>query len=117
MTAAGEQLARKLFADLARETSDPPGITRAAYGPGEQFAHDLMRSEAVALGCDARTDPAGNLYMTLPGADPQKPALIVGSHLDTVPHGGNFDGAAGVVAGLAVINEVTDDEEERASAF
>ena len=48
-------------------------------------------------------DAAANLYMTLPGRDPTAKRLVVGSHLDSVPHGGNFDGAAGVVAGLVAI--------------
>jgi N-carbamoyl-L-amino-acid hydrolase len=41
--------------------------------------------------------------MTLPGRDRSAPVLVIGSHLDSVPHGGNFDGAAGVLAGLAVV--------------
>jgi len=46
-------------------------------------------------------DFVGNAFLTLPGRDRSAPRVIVGSHLDTVPHGGNFDGAAGVLAGLA----------------
>ncbi|MGE3874542.1 MAG: hydantoinase/carbamoylase family amidase [Parvibaculaceae bacterium] len=99
------ELAQRLLDELAAATGDPPGITRAAYGPGERFAHGLMRAEAEKLGAAARTDAAGNLYMTLAGRDPNPPQIIIGSHLDSVPHGGNFDGAAGVVAGLAVMAE------------
>lgn len=102
----GGALARRMLQRLADETADPPGVTRAAYGPGEQFAHDLARAEAEALGAVVTTDAAGNLYLTLRGADPQLPAIVIGSHLDSVPHGGNFDGAAGVVAGLAVMAEI-----------
>jgi N-carbamoyl-L-amino-acid hydrolase len=46
-------------------------------------------------------DPVGTLLMTLPGADRAAPRVVLGSHLDSVPRGGNFDGAAGVLAGLA----------------
>lgn len=99
------ELARRLLDELAAATGDPPGITRAAYGPGERFAHGLIRAEAEKLGASARTDAAGNLYLTLAGRDPDLPRIVVGSHLDSVPHGGNFDGAAGVVAGLAVMAE------------
>lgn len=102
----GTRVAARLLDVLARQTADPPGVTRAAYGPGERFAHELVRREAEALGAAARTDAAGNLYLTLAGTDPALPAIIVGSHLDSVPHGGNFDGAAGVVAGLAVMAEL-----------
>jgi len=96
-------LAARLFDELARRTADPSGegITRTAYGMGEGIAHDILRREAVALGLEVRTDAAMNLYATLPGAQ-AGPAVFVGSHLDSVPRGGNFDGAAGVLMGLAV---------------
>lgn len=101
--APGTALAARLLEELAIVTADPPGVTRAAYGEGERFAHALVRREGERLGAEARTDAAGNLYLTLPGSEPALPALVIGSHLDSVPHGGNFDGAAGVLAGLAVI--------------
>ncbi|QND58712.1 Zn-dependent hydrolase [Mesorhizobium huakuii] len=103
---AGGRLAGHLLERLAHATTDTPGITRVAYGPGERFAHDLMRDEAEKLGATARFDVAGNLYLTLKGRNPDLPAIVIGSHLDSVPHGGNFDGAAGVVAGLAVMAEL-----------
>ena len=103
---AGGRLAERILDKLAEATTDAPGITRVAYGPGERFAHDLVRREAEKLGAVARTDAAGNLYLTLNGRDPDLPAIVIGSHLDSVAHGGNFDGAAGVVAGLAVMAEL-----------
>jgi N-carbamoyl-L-amino-acid hydrolase len=96
-------LAARLFDELRERTTDAPGVTRAAYGDGEEIAHALMKREARGLGLDETVDAAGNLYLTWRGADPALPAWIVGSHLDSVPHGGNFDGAAGVIAGLAAI--------------
>ncbi|MGX5840948.1 Zn-dependent hydrolase [Mesorhizobium sp. ArgA1] len=102
----GGILAGRLLETLAQATTDAPGITRVAYGPGERFAHGLVREEAERLGAVARVDAAGNLYLTLKGRDPALPAIVIGSHLDSVPHGGNFDGAAGVVAGLAVMAEL-----------
>ncbi|MER9404085.1 Zn-dependent hydrolase [Mesorhizobium caraganae] len=103
---AGGVLAGRLLETLAQATADAPGVTRVAYGPGERFAHALMREEAEKLGAVARVDAAGNLYLTRRGRDPALPAIVIGSHLDSVPHGGNFDGAAGVVAGLAVMAEL-----------
>ncbi|MBA1144071.1 Zn-dependent hydrolase [Mesorhizobium neociceri] len=103
---AGGRLAQSVLDRLAQATTDAPGITRVAYGPGERFAHQLVRDEAEKLGAAARVDAAGNLYLTLRGRDPDLPAIVIGSHLDSVPHGGNFDGAAGVVAGLAVMAEL-----------
>jgi N-carbamoyl-L-amino-acid hydrolase len=79
------------------------GITRDTYGPGEQKAHRLMAETARTLGLEVSTDAALNLYLTLPGRNRALPAVMTGSHLDSVPLGGNYDGAAGVVAGLAVL--------------
>ncbi|MDX8532441.1 Zn-dependent hydrolase [Mesorhizobium sp. VK25A] len=103
---AGGRLAERILDALAEATTDAPGITRVAYGPGERFAHDLVRNEGEKLGAGARVDAAGNLYLTLSGSNPDLPAIVIGSHLDSVAHGGNFDGAAGVVAGLAVMAEL-----------
>jgi len=96
-------LAADLFDELARATHDGVGITRASYGEGEAFAHDAVARAARALGLEVETDPACNTYMTLAGAERAAAPVIVGSHLDSVAEGGNFDGAAGVVAGLAAI--------------
>ena len=92
--------AADLFERLLQRTASTPGVTRDSYGEGEQAAHDIAREAAVGLDLEISVDPAGNLFMTLPGADRDRPACLVGSHLDSVPNGGNFDGAAGVVAGL-----------------
>jgi N-carbamoyl-L-amino-acid hydrolase len=96
-------LASRLFEALRARTFDGVGITREAYGPGERAAHALVREAAQALGLETRADPVGNLYMTLPGTDRGARRLMLGSHLDSVPQGGNFDGAAGVLCGLAVV--------------
>lgn len=95
--------AAALFEELRSKTSDPPGVTRAAFGEGEQIAHAMVRREAASLGLTERIDHAGNLYLTLEGSNPELPGWIVGSHLDSVPHGGNFDGAAGVIGGLCAV--------------
>lgn len=95
--------AGRLFDELAQRTSDAPGVTRAAYGEGEEIAHEIVRREAAAMGLAEDVDAAGNVYLTYQGHDPSLPCWIVGSHLDSVPHGGNFDGAAGVLAGLTAL--------------
>jgi beta-ureidopropionase / N-carbamoyl-L-amino-acid hydrolase len=97
-------LAASLFEALAGATRRGRGIVRDSYGEGEQAAHDIMRSAATRIGLEVSVDAIGNLYMTLPGRDRQAPRILVGSHLDSVPQGGNYDGAAGVVAGLAVMS-------------
>lgn len=96
-------LAERLFTELRQQTSDTRGITRMSYGPGEEIAHAIVRREAEALGLGTETDAACNQYMTLPGTT-NAPGIVIGSHLDSVPKGGNFDGAAGVLMGLSVIS-------------
>jgi beta-ureidopropionase / N-carbamoyl-L-amino-acid hydrolase len=92
-----------LFDKLRQDGLDEPGVSRDPYGAGEQRAHATIRAVAEDLNLEIATDAAANLYMTLPGQDRSAPRLVIGSHLDSVPHGGNFDGAAGVVAGLAAV--------------
>jgi N-carbamoyl-L-amino-acid hydrolase len=98
---AGSDLARRLFRTLAERTADPPGVTRIAYGAGEQAAHDLVAEAAMAYGAERTVDAAGNLYLVLPGQDRSR-VVLIGSHLDSVPHGGDYDGVAGVLLGLAL---------------
>lgn len=97
------ELAATLFAVLDAATRQGAGIVRDSYGSGEQAAHDIMRQAAARIGLDCRQDAIGNLFMTLCGQDTAKHSIIIGSHLDSVPQGGNFDGAAGVVAGLCAL--------------
>ncbi len=96
-------LAERIFAELRERTVDGPGVTREAYGRGEQIAHEMLSREAGLLGLETSVDAGGNMLVTLPGREPDGKRVLMGSHLDSVPVGGNFDGAAGVLAGLAVL--------------
>lgn len=96
-------LARTLFHELEGRTRVGRGIVRASYGTGENLAHRMVGRVARELGLEVETDAALNLYMTLPGRRRELPRIIVGSHMDSVPQGGNYDGAAGVVAGLSAV--------------
>ncbi len=98
------EMATSLFEALSGATRRGRGIVRDSYGAGEQAAHDIVRSAASTTGLEISVDPIGNLFMTLPGEDRGAPRIIMGSHLDSVPQGGNYDGAAGVVAGLCVLS-------------
>src|ERR1700676_2922935 len=100
------KLAAELFDSLERATRNKPGIVRDSYGAGEQAAHDIMRAAAESMGLEVSIDSLGNLMMTLPGRDRLAPRIIMVSHLDSVPHGGNYDGAAGVVAALSVVSSL-----------
>lgn len=99
---AQEKDVSALFDELRAGSLDPigPGVTRDTFGAGEQFGYRVIEAQAEALGLERRYDHAANLFMTLPGRDRSRPRIMMGSHLDSVGNGGNFDGAAGVVAGL-----------------
>ncbi|MBB5695466.1 Zn-dependent hydrolase [Muricoccus pecuniae] len=76
------------------------GVNRQALSPAEIEAWRLVIAWGAEAGMEPSTDPAGNLFLTLPGRDRTLPPLVMGSHLDTQPTGGKFDGAFGVLAGL-----------------
>ena len=100
-TIAGySQLAGEIFQHLRELSADGPGVTRPSYGDGEETALRYLAGLAEAEGLSVRWDEAANLVVTLDGQRTGRAAIAVGSHLDSVPIGGNFDGAAGVVAGL-----------------
>jgi N-carbamoyl-L-amino-acid hydrolase len=100
---ANREYAETVFAELRAGSVSGAGVTRDAYGKGEQFAHDLVIGHARELKLEIARDAACNTYMTFTGRDRSAPSIIVGSHLDSVADGGNFDGAAGVLAGLVAV--------------
>jgi N-carbamoyl-L-amino-acid hydrolase len=93
-------LAEQLLNELRACSSDGRGVTRECYAEGEEAALALFRETAELYGLKCSSDRAANLIVSLPDDDLIQPALILGSHADSVPQGGNFDGGAGVVAGL-----------------
>jgi N-carbamoyl-L-amino-acid hydrolase len=95
-----ENLTCQIFDELRNKTFDGIGVTRASYGDGEQVARDIMAKTATQMGLIVEDDAAGNVYMTLKGEKTGAKPVIIGSHIDSVAQGGNFDGAAGVVSGL-----------------
>jgi len=92
--------AEHLFSELAATSTSATGITREAYGKGEQKALELLKTYAEKFELEVEIDGAANLVVTLPGSDRNIPCIACGSHLDSVPQGGNYDGTAGIVAGI-----------------
>jgi N-carbamoyl-L-amino-acid hydrolase len=78
------------------------GVHRPAYGADDIAARDLVRQWMRAAGLAVRIDAAGNTFGRLPGAAGDEPAIIIGSHTDSVPDGGRYDGALGTLAALEV---------------
>lgn len=93
-------LAEKVFAEIRALSFDGIGITRGSYGRGESAAADYLRDFALSEGLDVQADRAANLVFRFPETPPDRPVVWMGSHMDSVPQGGNYDGLAGVVAGL-----------------
>jgi N-carbamoyl-L-amino-acid hydrolase len=79
------------------------GVSRVAYSDadlaGRRYVIDLMR----AAGLEPRVDPAGNIFGRRTGADGALPPILFGSHIDSVPNGGNFDGDLGSLSALATL--------------
>jgi len=92
-----------LMERIGAATRGTVGITRPAYGDAEQRAAEATRAALREVGQEAAFDAFGNLHAVLPGRDAAAPAIGLGSHFDSVPDGGNYDGLAGVMAGMAVL--------------
>jgi allantoate deiminase len=100
-----QQRADQVLGRLAElfEIGREAGTNRPGLGEGEQRAHDLVASWMAEAGLEVEVDAAGNLIGRLAGSDPAAAEVWTGSHLDTPPDGGMFDGALGVVAGLDAV--------------
>jgi beta-ureidopropionase / N-carbamoyl-L-amino-acid hydrolase len=83
------------------------GVSRVAYSDadiaGRRYVMDLM----TKAGLTSRIDPAGNIFARRPGSDESLPPILFGSHIDSVPSGGNFDGDLGTLAAIGVIDACT----------
>ncbi|MEL6981975.1 MAG: M20/M25/M40 family metallo-hydrolase, partial [Actinomycetota bacterium] len=84
------------------------GSNRQALSDDDAAGRALFLHWAEAAGCTAETDRIGNLWVRRPGTDPEAEPILVGSHLDTQPTGGRFDGVYGVLGGLEVIERLND---------
>ncbi len=84
------------------------GSNRQALSDDDAAGRARFLAWAEAAGCTAETDEIGNLFVRRPGSDPDLDPVVVGSHLDTQPTGGRFDGVYGVLGGLEVIETLND---------
>jgi N-carbamoyl-L-amino-acid hydrolase len=103
----GERLVSRLTA-LARIGATPEGgCRRLALSDEDKQGRDWLMGELQALRLDVRVDAIGNIVGILKGQE-EGPAVILGSHIDTVGTGGRFDGALGVIAGVEVLAALKD---------
>jgi hydantoinase/carbamoylase family amidase len=91
--------------NLVNNMNQPEGFTRLGYTLLENQSIAFFEQTAKSLGLMISNDPAGNVIATWP-ADSSLPAVAVGSHLDTVSHGGGYDGVAGVLCALGAIKQL-----------
>jgi hydantoinase/carbamoylase family amidase len=89
---------------IARFTETPgAGASRPTFSAEWRAARDYVAEQLDAAGCRVKIDAAGNLHARPVAISFDTPAWLSGSHLDSVPHGGNFDGVVGVVTALEVL--------------
>jgi N-carbamoyl-L-amino-acid hydrolase len=104
----GERLWRALM-ELAKVGATPKGgVRRLTLTDVDRQGRDLFVGWCRAAGMEIRVDGIGNIFARRAGADPQAAPVMMGSHLDSQPSGGKFDGAYGVMAGLEVIRTLND---------
>ncbi|WP_298470910.1 Zn-dependent hydrolase [uncultured Psychrobacillus sp.] len=88
---------------LSQYTATPKaGVTRLTYSKEDLEARNYIKDMMRNYNLTVSEDGLGNIFGKLEGLDPSAPSVIVGSHFDSVPNGGAYDGAAGVVVGLEV---------------
>src|SRR4051812_36418935 len=98
---------------LRELTSDNDGAQRVAWTDTWLKARSWFETKWRDLPVEHHEDPAGNRWLTLPGQSPR--ALILGSHLDSVPNGGWLDGSLGMLAGLAILRRIAEEYDGRPS--
>ena len=108
LTIDGSRLWDSLM-EMARIGATPKGgVCRLALTDLDREGRELFMSWCRAAGCTISMDRVGNIFARRPGRDPARKPVMTGSHLDTQPTGGRFDGIFGVLAGLEVIRTLND---------
>src|SRR5215470_8897181 len=104
----GERLWQSLM-EMARIGATPlGGVCRVALTDVDRQGRDVFIRWAREAGCEVEIDQMGNIFARRPGTDNALPPVLTGSHLDTQPTGGRFDGVYGVMAGLEVLRTLED---------
>jgi N-carbamoyl-L-amino-acid hydrolase len=105
---SGKRLWSRLMAMAEVGATDHGGCNRQALTEKDFEGRELFTRWAEEAGCSVRVDPVGNMFARRPGRDDALPVVMTGSHLDTQPTGGKFDGIYGVLAGLEVVESLND---------
>ena len=98
-----------LLMEMARIGATPKGgVKRLTLTEVDRAGRERFRAHCEAAGLSVRVDAIGNMFARRPGRDPSRKPVLMGSHLDSQPSGGKFDGALGVLAGLEVMRSLND---------
>ncbi len=98
-----------LLMSMAQIGATPKGgVRRLTLTDVDKRGRDRFRAECEAAGLTVRVDAIGNMFARRPGRDPNRLPVLFGSHLDSQPSGGKFDGALGVLGGLEVMRSLND---------
>lgn len=115
MTAVGSNVrinSARLWDSLMEMARIGPGVAggnnRQTLTDADSEGRHLFRRWCEAAGCSMGLDTMGNMFATRPGTDPDALPVYIGSHLDTQPTGGKYDGVLGVLAGLEVVRTLND---------
>src|SRR5262249_54484670 len=84
-------------------STEPPAVTRIVYSEPDRAAGTLIKQLGGRGGLEVREDPIGNLFARWEGNRPDLPAVATGSHIDAIPHSGQFDGTVGVLGAIEAI--------------
>lgn len=113
-TSTFEPIAARIESDIVdlSELHDPDqhGWTREVFTEVYRSSRDLVAWKMRQCGLEVHTDPAGNIIGVLRGNSPSAPALITGSHTDTVTGGGRFDGIVGVMGALELVRQLREND-------
>lgn len=108
MQAVNRERVSNLLSGLAKFTASEEGVTRLAYSALDREAQNWLLEQVQDLGLSIREDAVGNVFLRREGVDSALPAVACGSHLDTVIHGGAYDGMCGVVGALEALYMLRD---------
>ena len=108
LRADGDRLWSALMAMAEIGKTELGGCNRQALSDEDRRARDQFAQWAREIGCQIRVDEMGNVFAVRPGTEAEAPPVLIGSHLDTQPTGGRFDGVYGVLAGLEVLRVLAD---------
>jgi N-carbamoyl-L-amino-acid hydrolase len=112
LTIDSDRLWRSLMTMAEIGATEKGGVRRLTLTDLDRQSRDLFVAWCREAGCSVEIDAIGNIFARRPGRDPERAPVMAGSHLDSQPTGGKFDGPFGVLAGLEVLRTLNDNSVE-----